>query len=162
MASLNLTSGLHLDRVAQIASLFSKEVKITDEYSDFANVFSKEKTLVLLECIQLNQHAINLDDGKQFPNRLIYSLGPVELEILKTYIKAHLKIRFIRPFKSLSGALILFYKKPDSCFRLCIHYQGLNNLTIKNQYLLFLIEKFLDRLGQAKRFIQLDLTSVFQ
>ncbi len=71
------------------------------------------------------------------------------------------KTRFIQPSKSLAGALILFDKKLDNSLCLCIDYQGLNNLTIKNQYPLPLISKSLDRLGWAKQFTQLDLTSVY-
>ncbi len=40
-------------------------------------------------------------------------------------------------------------------------YYGVNNLTIKNKYLFPLIREALDRLGRAKRFSQLDLTSAY-
>ena len=109
----------------------------------------------------LNEHAINLEDGKRPPYRPIYSLSSVELETLKTYIKTHLKTGFIRLFKSPSGAPILFDKKPNGSLRLCVNYQGLNNLTIYNRYPLVLIGESLDQLGQAKKFIQLDLTSAY-
>ncbi len=82
----------------------------------------------------MNKYAIELIKGKQPPYGPIYALSPVELETLKTYIETHLKTGFIQPFKSLAGAPILFDKKPDSSLRLCIDYQGFNNLTIKNQY----------------------------
>ncbi len=85
----------------------------------------------------------------------------MELEALKTYIETHLKTGFIRSSKSPTGAPILFDKKPDGSLRLCVNYQGLNNLTIKNRYLLLLIGEALDCLGQAKRFTQLDLTSAY-
>ena len=161
VASLNLAPRIHLDKATQIAFLLNKEVKIPDEYSDFTDVFSKEKALVLLERNELNEHAIDLEDGKQPPYGPIYSLGPVELETLKTYIETHLKTGFIRPSKSPAGAPILFDKKPDGSLRLCVDYRGLNNLTIKNRYPLPLIGESLDRLGQAKRFTQLDLTSAY-
>ena len=132
--------------------MLAENVRIPDEYSDFADVFSEVKALVLLGRIELNEHAINLEDGKQPLYRPIYSLGPVELEILKTYIETHVKNGFIQPFKSLAGALILFDKKPDGSFCLCVDYRGLNNLTIRNQYPLPLIGESLDRLGWAKRF----------
>ena len=97
VASLNLAPapGIHPDRAAQIASLLTEEVKIPDEYSDFTDVFSEEKALVLPERTELNEHAIDLEDGKQPPYGPIYSLGPVELETLKTYIETHLKTGFI-------------------------------------------------------------------
>ena len=146
VASHNLVPGIHLDRAAQIASLLTKKFKILDEYSDFANVFWEEKALVLPERIDLNKHAIKLEDGKQPPYGSIYSLGLVELEILKTYIGTHLKSGFIWPFKSPANTFILFDKKPDNSFHLYVNYWGLNNLTIKNRYLLPLIGKSLDRL----------------
>ena len=85
----------------------------------------------------------------------------MELETLKTYIKTHLKTGFIQSSKSPAGAPILFNKKPDGNLYLCIDYWGLNNLTIKNRYPLPLIGESLDRLGRAKRFTQLDLTSAY-
>ena len=163
MAFLNLApaSGIHPDKAAQIASLLSKKVKILKEYSDFIDVFLKEKALVLLEQTEFNQHIIKLEEGKQPPYKPIYSLGPVELGTLKTYIKTHLKTGFIRPSKSPASAPILFDKKPDGSLCLCVDYRGLNNWTIKNQYPLPLIGESLNRLGQAKRFTQLDLTSAY-
>ena len=109
----------------------------------------------------IKKHAIELQDGKQPPYEPIYSLGPVKLKILKTYIKTYLKTGFIWPFKSPAGAFILFDKKPDRSFHLCVHYRGLDNLMIKNRYLLPLINKALDWLGRVKQFTKLDLTSAY-
>ena len=95
IVSLNLTPGIHPDRAAQIASLLAKEVRIPDEYSDFADIFSEKKALVLPEGTKLNEYAINLEDGKQPLYGPIYSLGLVELETLKTYIETYLKTGFI-------------------------------------------------------------------
>ena len=132
VASLNLVPGIYPDREAQIASLLTEEVKIPDKDSDFTDVFSEEKALVLPERTKLNEHAIDLEDGNQPPYGPIYSLGQVELETLKTYIGTHLKTGFIRPSKSPAGALIFFDKKPNGSLHLCVDYRGLNNLTIKN------------------------------
>ena len=147
------------DRKAQIASLLTEKVTIPNEYSDFAIVFLEKKALVLSKQTELSKHVIELEGNKQPSYGQIYSLDLVELETLKAYIKTHLKTRFIWPSKSPAGALILFDKMPDSSFYLCVNYRGLCNLTIKNQYLLPLIRKSLDRLGQAKKFTQLDPTS---
>ena len=48
----------------------------------------------------MNEHAIKLEKDKQLLFGPIYSLGPVELETLKTYIKTNLANGFIQPFKS--------------------------------------------------------------
>ena len=68
----------------------------------------------LLEHNRINDHPINLLDNKQSPYYLIYSLGPVELAMLKTYIEAKLASNFIRQSRSHSGAPILFIQKIDS------------------------------------------------
>ncbi len=74
----------------------------------------------------------------------------MELKTLKVYIVIYLKTLFIRPSKSLTSASILFDKKLDSNFRLCIDYQSFINLTIKNWYPLPLIGKSLDWLSHTK------------
>ena len=109
----------------------------------------------------MNKYAIKLKKGLQPPFGPIYSLDPVELQTLKTYIETNLANRFIRPSKSPAGAPILFNRKPDRSFRLCVNYWSLNNITIKNRYPLPLIGESLDRLGQARRFTQLDLTNTY-
>ena len=115
----------------------------------------------LPEYIGINDHFINLLDNKQPPYGPIYNLGPVELETLKTYIKANLASGFIRSSKSPTGTLILFVQKKDGSLRLCINYRGLNNLTIKNCYLLLLIGELLNCLSPAKCFTQLDLANAY-
>lgn len=80
----------------------------------------------------INEYTIELIDDKQPPYRSIYTLSPVELETLNTYIKTYLKTRFISPSKSPAGASILFDKEPNSSLHLCVNYQSLNNLIIKN------------------------------
>ena len=81
--------------------------------------------------------------------------------MLKIYIKSYPKTGFIWLSKSLADALILFDKKPNRSLWLCIDYQRLNILTIKNRYPLLLIGKFLDWLGHTKQFTQLDLTNAY-
>ena len=148
-------------RKAKLALLLAKEVILLTEYSDFADVFLEKSANVLLEQTRVNEHAIELKEGKQPPYGPIYSLGPVEFEILKSYFETNLANGFIRALKSPVGAPILFVYKPNDSFRLCVNYQGLNNLMIKNRYLLLLIGKFLDQLSQAKQFTQLDFTSPY-
>ena len=81
----------------------------------------------------------------------------MELKTSKTYNKTYLRPRFIWLFQSPANIPIFFDKKLDGSFCLCVDYQGLNNLTIKNQYLLSLISEAVDCLGQAKQFTQQNL-----
>ena len=139
---------------AQIGALiFNKApIKILAEYSDSSNIFSAENAAELPENLGINEYAIELEEGKQPPFGPIYSLGPIELETLKSYIEMNLTNGFIRPSKSPAEAPILFDRKLDRSFRLCVDYWGFNNIMIKNQYPLPFIEQFLDWLGWARRF----------
>lgn len=64
-------------------------------YFNYANVFSPNLAIELAEYTRINNHAIELKEDKQPPYDPIYSLGSMKLEKLKTYIKTHLKTRFI-------------------------------------------------------------------
>ena len=87
--------------------------KVPSKYADFINIFSPKLAMKLLEYIGINNHAIKLINNQQTFYSPIYSLDLAELETLKIYIKNNLANSFIRPFKSLVKALILFYKKLD-------------------------------------------------
>ena len=139
---------------AQIGAIvFNKTpTEVSAEYSNYSNVFSAENVAELPENTGMNEHTIKLEEGKQPPFGPIYSLGPVELETLKTYIETNLVNGFIHPFKSPTGVSILFNRKSDGSLCLRVNYWGFNNITIKNQYPLLLIGKSLNWLDWAKRF----------
>ncbi len=159
--SVNLDDKVHPSRRAQIAHLKvdKASTKVPSGHADFADVFSPKLAAELPEHTGINDYAIELVDDQQPSYGPIYSLGPMELETLKAYIKNNLASGFIRRSKSPAGAPILFNKKSDSSLRLCVDYRGLNNLTIKNRYRLPLVGESFDRLGQTRRFTQLDLTN---
>ena len=127
-----LRMAIYPAREAQIALLIAKKVKISTEYLDFSDVFSKKKTLVLLKITDLNQYTFKIQESQQSLYKPIYSLGPVELKTLKTYIETNFANGFIWLSKSSVRALILFIRKPNSNFHLYVNYQGLNNLIFKN------------------------------
>ncbi len=137
---------MHPSRKAQIAHLKADEAcfDFLSKYANFVDIFLPKLVIELPEHTRINNHAIELVDDWQPLYGPTYSLGSVERETLKAYIKNNLINNFIRPIKFLARASILFDKKPDGSMRLCMGYQGLNNLTIKNRYLLLLVEKSLD------------------
>ena len=144
VSSLGSKMTIHPAKEAQLALLLAKKVTILVKYSDFANVFSEELANILRKQTGVNKHAIKLEGGKQLPYGHIYSLRPVELKTFKIYIETNLANGFIRALKSLAGAPILFVRKSNSSLCLCVNYQGLKNLIIKNWYPLLLIGKSLD------------------
>ena len=64
----------------------------------------------------MNDYAIKLVHNRQLSYEPIYSLGPVELKTLKTYIETNLANDFIKLIKSLAKAFIFFDKKLDRNF----------------------------------------------
>ena len=111
------TIPIHPSCQAQVVLLISEKIRIPIEYFNFSNIFSSDSATELPEHIGNNDHPINLLNNKQLPYGPIYSPGPVELEILKTYIKANLARSFIRPSKSPTGVPILFVQKKDISVR---------------------------------------------
>ena len=154
---------MHSKRQSQIKVLifYKAPTEVLAEYSNYSNVFLVENAAEFPKNTRINKHAIELEKGKQPLFKPIYSLGPVDLKTLKTYIETNLINGFIWPSISPTGIPILFNRKPNKSFCLCVNYWGLNNILIKNRYPLPLIGKSLDWLGRAKRFTQLDFTNAY-
>ncbi|GJS38699.1 putative reverse transcriptase domain-containing protein [Tanacetum coccineum] len=68
---------------------------------------------------------------------------------------------FIRPSTSPWGDPILFVKKKDESFRICIDYRELNKLTIKNCYPLPKIDDLFDQLQGSSVYSKIDLRSCY-
>ncbi|GJW29260.1 putative reverse transcriptase domain-containing protein [Tanacetum coccineum] len=66
---------------------------------------------------------------------------------------------FIRPSSSPWGAPVLFVKKKDGSFRMCINYRELNKLTVKNRYPLLRIDDLFDQLQGSSIYSKIDLRS---
>nr|GFA25508.1 putative reverse transcriptase domain-containing protein [Tanacetum cinerariifolium] len=66
---------------------------------------------------------------------------------------------FIKPSSSPWGAPVLFVKKKDESFRMCIDYQELNKPTVKNRYSLPRIDDLFDQLQGSRVYSKIDLRS---
>nr|GEU41736.1 retrotransposon protein, putative, Ty3-gypsy subclass [Tanacetum cinerariifolium] len=74
--------------------------------------------------------ALNVDFSAAPMARAPYRLAPSEMKELSNQLKELSDKGFIRPSSSLWGASVLFAKKKDGSFWMCIDYQELNKLTI--------------------------------
>ena len=102
---------------------------------------------------------IELEPGTALVSRAPYRLAPAEMAELKRQLEELLGKGFIRLSTSPWGAPVLFVKKKDGSFRLCVDYRGLNKVTIKNKYTLPRIDELLDQLHGASWFSKIDLAS---
>jgi hypothetical protein len=82
-----------------------------------------------------------------------------ELTKLKMHLQEIMDKQYIRPSVSPWGAPIMFVKKKDRTFILCIDYKQLNKMTIKKKYPLPCIDDLFDQVGGAKIFSKIDLRS---
>nr|GFD20317.1 putative reverse transcriptase domain-containing protein [Tanacetum cinerariifolium] len=75
-----------------------------------------------------------------------YRLAPSKMKELAKQLQELSDKGFIRPSSSPWGAAMLFVKKKDGSFRMCIDYRELNKLTIKNRYPLPRIDDLFNQL----------------
>ncbi|GJV92564.1 putative reverse transcriptase domain-containing protein [Tanacetum coccineum] len=124
---------------------------------DFPKVFPDD--LSGLPPIQEIEFRIELIPGATPVAKSPYRLAPSEMEELSGQLKELQDKGFIRPSSSPWGAPVLFVKKKDGSFRMCIDYIELNKLTVKNRYPLPRIDDLFDQLQGSQFFSKIDLRS---
>ncbi|GJR56059.1 reverse transcriptase domain-containing protein [Tanacetum coccineum] len=84
-----------------------------------------------------------------------HRLAPSEMKELAEQLQELTDKGFIRPSSSPWGAPVLFVKKKDGSFRMCIDYRELNKLTVKNRYPLPRIDDLFDQAAGSTAAFQL-------
>ncbi|GJS98067.1 putative reverse transcriptase domain-containing protein [Tanacetum coccineum] len=134
------------EKIQQLKSAKAKE-KEQEEIvvvRDFLKVFPDDLSGLLP--VREIKFRIELIPGATSVAKSPYHLAPSELEELSGQLKELQDKGFIRPSSSPWGALVLFVKKKDGSFRMCIDYRELNKLTVKNRYPLPRIDDLFDQL----------------
>nr|GEU76365.1 putative reverse transcriptase domain-containing protein [Tanacetum cinerariifolium] len=91
--------------------------------------------------------------------RAPYRLAPSKMKELAEQFQELSDKGFIRPISSPWGASVLFVKKKDGSFCMCIDYRELNKLTVKNRYPLLRIDDLFDKLQGLSVYSKIDLRS---
>ncbi|GJV06407.1 putative reverse transcriptase domain-containing protein [Tanacetum coccineum] len=142
-------------RQLKSAKAKEKEQKEIEVVRDFPEVFPDD--LAGLPPVQEIKFRIELIHEATPVAKSPYRLAPSELEELSGQLSGQLKELqdkgFFRPSSPPWGAPVLFVKKKDGSFRMCIDYRELNKLTVKNRYPLPRIDDLLDQL-QGSQFSQ--------
>ncbi|GKB92399.1 putative reverse transcriptase domain-containing protein [Tanacetum coccineum] len=102
---------------------------------------------------------IDLIPGATPVARAPYRLAPSEMQELSNQLQELSDRGFIQPSTSPWGAPVLFVKKKDGSFRMCIDYRELNKLIVKNRYPLPIIEDLFDQLQGSSVYSKIDLRS---
>ncbi|GKA99907.1 hypothetical protein Tco_0827901 [Tanacetum coccineum] len=124
---------------------------------DFPEVFLED--LSGLPPTRQVEFQIDLVLGAAPVARAPYRLAPSELQELSTQLQELSDKGFIRPSSSPWGAPVLFVKKKDGSFWMCIDYRELNKLTVKNRYPLPRIDDLFDQLQGSRVYSKIDLRS---
>ncbi|GJT81952.1 putative reverse transcriptase domain-containing protein [Tanacetum coccineum] len=137
----------------------SKEKRLEDvpTVRDFPEVFPED--LLGLPPVRQVEFQIDLVPGVAPVARAPYRLARSEMEELSTQLQELSDKGFIRPSSSPWGAPILFVKKKDGSFRMCIDYRKLNKLTVKNRYPLPRIDDLFNQLQGSSVYSKIDLRS---
>jgi hypothetical protein len=108
---------------------------------------------------RLIEFKIELQPGTVPIAKAPYKMSPVEMKELKIQLQGLLDKGYIRPSTSPWGCSALFVERKDKEPRLCVDYQPLNAVTIKNKYPLPRIDILFDQLAGAQVFSKIDLCS---
>ncbi|GJU99658.1 putative reverse transcriptase domain-containing protein [Tanacetum coccineum] len=132
--------------VIQVMEKKSDEKRLEDipVVREFPKVFPED--LPGLPPIRQVEFQIDLIPGAAHVSRAPYRLAPLEMQELSNQLQELADRGFIRPSTSPWGAPVLFVKKKDGSFRMCIDYRELNKLTVKNRYPLPRIDDLFDQL----------------
>ncbi|GJZ50121.1 putative reverse transcriptase domain-containing protein [Tanacetum coccineum] len=122
---------------------------------DFVDVFPED--LSGLPPQRQVEFRIDLIPGAMPVAKSPYRLAPSEMQELSGQLQELQDKGFIRPSHSPWGAPVLFVKKKDGSFRMCIDYRELNKLTVKNRYPLPRIDDLFDQLQGSRFFSKIDL-----
>ena len=81
--------------------------------------------------------------------------------MLQNYLHKNFALNKIRHFINFVKTFVMFITKKNESLRLCVDYCKSNIFTIKNRYLLFLINEILNRLINVCYFTKLDFRNVY-
>nr|GEW36017.1 putative reverse transcriptase domain-containing protein [Tanacetum cinerariifolium] len=143
--------------VAHVTEKEPQEKRIEDVpvIRDFSEVFPDD--LPGLPPPRQVEFRIDLAPGDAPVARAPYQLAPSEMKELAKQLQELSKKGFICPSASPWGAPMLFVKKKDGSFRMCIDYRELNKLTVKNRYPLPRIDDLFDQLQGSNVYSKIDL-----
>ncbi|GJW18319.1 hypothetical protein Tco_0025755 [Tanacetum coccineum] len=124
---------------------------------EFLEVFPED--LPGLPPVRQVEFQIDLMPGAAPVARAPYRLAPLKMQELSNQLQELADRGFIRPSTSPWGVSVLFVKKKDGSFRMCIDYRELNKLTVKNRYPLPRIDDLFDQLQGLSTYSKIDLRS---
>ncbi|GAB2288855.1 hypothetical protein Dimus_038028 [Dionaea muscipula] len=110
---------------------------------EFKDVFAEPKTL---PPPREHDHSIPLVNGATLVNLRPYRLAHFQKDEVEKLVDEMLSFGIIQPSYSPFASPILLVKKKDGTWRFCVDYRRLNEVIVKDKYLIPLIDDLLDEL----------------
>ncbi|GKA34713.1 putative reverse transcriptase domain-containing protein [Tanacetum coccineum] len=145
--------------IAQVMEIKLDEKRLEDipVVREFSEVFPEN--LPGLPRVRQVEFQTDLIPGAAPVAQAPYRLALSEIQEQSDQLQELANRGFIRPSTSPWGAPVLFVRKKDGSFRMCIDYRELNKLTVKNSYPLPRIGDFFDQLQGSSVYSKNDLRS---
>ena len=109
--------------------------------AEFSNIFDEPRNLPLT-C--RHDHCIMILPGKSSANAQPYQYPYLQKDEIERIIKEMLETGVIRPNCNLYSSPVLLVRKKDGTRRICVDYRALNGITIKDKYLIPIVDELLD------------------
>nr|GEY13052.1 hypothetical protein [Tanacetum cinerariifolium] len=155
-ANVKQALGLHFDLLNQPFEIDLMPIKL----GSFDVVIDMEWLSKYHARIVCDEKVIHIPIDEATPvARAPYRLSPSEIQGQTNQLQELADQGFIRPSTSPWGAPVSFVKKEDGSFRMCIDYQELNKLTVKNRFPLPRIDDLFDQLQGSSVYSKIDLRS---
>jgi len=134
----------------------NKDHRITELMGDYQDLFKEPEGL---PPPRSHDHIVPLKEGSQPINLRPYRYSGLQKDVLEKMVEEMLGTGIIRPSNCPFASPVVLVKKKDSTWRLCVDYRALNRLTIKDKYLIPVVEELLEELAGATIFSKIDLRS---
>ena len=154
----SMKKGLWLQILSTVAASVpgQSQVAIEGLLTEFGKVFELPTGLPPLRG---HKHQILLKEGTQTICERPYWYPFYQKFEIEKLVAELLEASSIKPSQSPFFSPVLLVRKADGSWRMCIDYRSLNKATIKDKYLIPLVDELLDELHGASIFSKLDLRS---
>lgn len=128
--------------------------KVTELLSKFSDVFAEPQGL---PPTRGTEHQIVLKPGSILKHQYPYRTSHDHKDEIEKIVQKLLDTGIIQPSKSPFASPVILVKKKDGTWRMCVDYRYLNELTVKHDYPIPIIDELLDELSGSKFFSKIDL-----
>ena len=124
---------------------------------EFQDIFTDDIPSKIPPSHGMDDHSIEIIPGNTPPNKPPYRVSQAQQEEITRQVDELMSKGMIQNGSSPFCSPVVLVHKKDGTYRMCVDYRALNKITIKNRFLIPLIEDLFDKLQGALYFSRIDL-----